>query len=77
MNGADWIISGILLLIVVLAVWYIRRPRKNGISCIGCASASRCAKSDASNKKTCCGSCASCSACRDAAVQDNGTEPKA
>ena len=49
MSVADWIVLGIIVLIVGGAVGYIVRAKKKGAKCIGCPDAKRCG-----------GSCATC-----------------
>ena len=36
MNPVDYIIIAIVVLILGLAVWFIRKSRKSGKKCIGC-----------------------------------------
>ena len=43
MNFADWIIAGILTVIVGLAVAYIIKKKKSGVKCIGCPDSGSCA----------------------------------
>lgn len=40
----DFIIGAIVLLIVVVAVLYIRKQKKSGAKCIGCSAGGGCAK---------------------------------
>ncbi len=48
---ADMIISGIVILLIGLAIAYIVKAKKNGVKCIGCSG-------------SCSGSCAkNCSGC--------------
>ena len=42
----DLIVVGIVLTLVFAASYYIYKQRKNGVTCIGCASASVCLKRD-------------------------------
>jgi len=56
MNFVDYLIIGILLLIVAGAVYAIYRSKKSGKKCIGCPDSGAC-----SGK--CSGSCAGCSQC--------------
>ena len=55
MNAADWIILGLIVLAVVLALRRIRRMRGSGCSCgsAGCGCAGDCAacKADCARKK--------------------------
>ncbi len=38
----DFIVAGILLLIVGIAIIYIVRAKKSGVKCIGCPAAGKC-----------------------------------
>ena len=49
MNLIDWIVIGVILLIVGGAVAYIVRAKKKGQKCIGCP-----------DSKTCGGNCGAC-----------------
>lgn len=49
MNFSDIIVLTVIAAIFVLAVWYIRKEKKNGVQCIGCP-----------DSKTCSGHCAGC-----------------
>lgn len=53
-NMADFLILGILLLLVGLAVRYIIKAKKNGTKCIGCPSSGQCGTSHGCS---CGGSC--------------------
>lgn len=44
------IVIAIIVLIVGLAVWYIRKEKRRGVQCVGCP-----------DSKTCSGHCAGCS----------------
>lgn len=46
---ADLIVLGIVLILVVAALYYIYKQKKSGVKCIGCSSAGTC------GGKTCCG----------------------
>ena len=50
MNGIDYIVLAVILIIVGGAIFYIRKAKKSGRKCIGCPSSGSC-----SGK---CGSCA-------------------
>ncbi|MBR2907228.1 MAG: FeoB-associated Cys-rich membrane protein [Clostridia bacterium] len=50
MGPIDFVIIGIVLVIVALAVWYVIRAKKRGARCIGCPSGGSCS-----------GGCAGCS----------------
>ncbi len=54
----DFVIVGIVLLILVAAVVYIRKEKRKGIQCIGCPDAPRCA-SGGGNCTGCSGNCQS------------------
>ena len=41
---ADWIVILILAVLLIAALLYIRKQRKEGGPCMGCPHASRCAK---------------------------------
>lgn len=53
----DWIVIGILLAIIGLALWYIIQQKKKGVKCIGCPSGKNCASKKGGN---CSGSCCNC-----------------
>lgn len=42
MTAADWIIIGILAVIVGAAVFYIIKAKKSGAKCIGCPAGGNC-----------------------------------
>ena len=52
----NFIVGGIILLIIVLAVVYIVKEKKNGAKCIGCPSGCKC-KSSEGGSTGCCGGC--------------------
>ncbi|MBQ9123739.1 MAG: FeoB-associated Cys-rich membrane protein [Lachnospiraceae bacterium] len=54
----DFVIAGIVILILLLAVVYIRKEKRKGIQCIGCPDAPRCA-STGENCAGCSGNCQS------------------
>ena len=53
MKLIDYVILGIVILIIGGAVWYIRRAGKKGIKCIGCPDGAKCTGS-------CPGCCCEC-----------------
>ena len=53
MNPVDYIIIAIVVLILGLAVWFIRKSRKSGKKCIGCLDSGSCSGG-------CSGNCAGC-----------------
>lgn len=68
MGPVDFIVIGVVLLIVGLVTWYLIRQKKRGVKCIGCPSASSCAEGSKQGKSaegcsSCSGSCASCGSC--------------
>ena len=40
----DFIVAGILLLIVGIAIIYIVKAKKSGVKCIGCPAGGKCSK---------------------------------
>lgn len=42
----DIIVIGILVVILALALLYIRKEKKRGVKCIGCPLAGQCAKKE-------------------------------
>ena len=59
MTLTDWILIGVLVLVVGGAVAYIIKAKKSGQKCIGCPHSSSCGARTASGG--CGGSCACCS----------------
>ena len=55
MNPIDYLIIGIIVVILGLAVLYIRKARKKGVKCIGCPDGSKCAGRCAGCSGHCCG----------------------
>lgn len=55
MNPIDYLIIGIIVVILGLAVLYIRKARKKGIKCIGCPDGAKCAGRCAGCSGHCCG----------------------
>ena len=43
--AADIIVMLIIAVLVIAAICYIRKQKKNGVACIGCPHAGTCAKS--------------------------------
>ena len=61
MGPIDFIIIGVVLGIVALALWYVIRQKKRGAKCIGCPSGCDCGKSDKkSGEESCSCGCSSC-----------------
>ena len=52
----DWILMGILLLIVGSAILYIVKSKKNGVKCIGCPSGCVCSHKNHGHSG-CCSDC--------------------
>ncbi len=52
MNKIDYLILGVIVLIIGFAVLYIRRAKKKGAKCIGCPDSGSCS-----------GKCAGCACC--------------
>ncbi|MBQ4521746.1 MAG: FeoB-associated Cys-rich membrane protein [Lachnospiraceae bacterium] len=52
----DFIVIGIVLIIVGVAIAYIVKEKKNGVKCIGCPAGGNCSGKCAGNS----GSCNSC-----------------
>lgn len=48
----DLIVIAVIVLIIGVAVWYIRREKRKGVQCVGCP-----------DSKTCAGKCAGCAGC--------------
>ena len=55
MNPIDYLIIGIVVVILGLAVLYIRKARKKSIKCIGCPDGAKCAGRCAGCSGHCCG----------------------
>ena len=58
MNFVDYLIIGILLLIVAGAAYAIYRSKRSGKKCIGCPDSCACSAGN------CSGGCAGCSGCQ-------------
>ena len=56
MSIGDYIILGILTVIVVAIIMYLVKQKKNGAKCIGCPSGCK-ACGDSKNKSSCCCGC--------------------
>jgi hypothetical protein len=41
---ADYIVGGVIVLIIVGAAWYVIKAKKSGRKCIGCPAAGGCSK---------------------------------
>ena len=69
MTPTDWIVIGVIVLVIGGAVAYIIKAKKSGKKCIGCPDSGSCGGScgtkseSASSACTSCGSCTSCSSC--------------
>lgn len=46
---ADYIIAGIIILVVIAAVAYIVKEKKRGVKCIGCPMAGQCTQHKCDN----------------------------
>ena len=55
MKLIDYVIIAAIVLILGLAVLYIRKAKKKGVKCIGCPDASGCAERCAGCSGNCCG----------------------
>ena len=42
MNSVDYLIIGVIALILGLAGWYVYRAKKSGKKCIGCPDSGKC-----------------------------------
>lgn len=49
----NWMIAGIVLILVGAACFYIRKEKKKGTNCIGCPSAGCCQKKCDRKKASC------------------------
>ena len=58
MNPIDFVILGILVLILGFAAWCIYKSKKNGKKCIGCPDNCACSKGN------CGGGCSGCQDCK-------------
>lgn len=50
---SDFIVAGIIVLIVVAALLYIHKEKKKGVKCIGCPFADTCASKNNQNNCSC------------------------
>ena len=66
MSPTDYIVIGIIVLIIGAATAYIIKAKKSGKKCIGCPDGASC-----SAMKNCQGSCAHCSGCSRCDAQDS------
>lgn len=48
---ADFMVAGIVLMIIGAAVIYIIKEKKKGVKCIGCPAAGKCSKCHTDTKK--------------------------
>lgn len=55
MNPVDYIIIGIVALVLIAAGWFIYKSKKSGKKCIGCPDSCACSGT------TCNGGCSGCS----------------
>jgi len=56
MGVADWIVIGIIVLILGTVIGYIIRAKRNGAKCIGCPVSKTCgSKNNADSAECCCG----------------------
>lgn len=55
MNPIDYLILGIIAVILGFAISYIRNAKKKGIKCIGCPDGAKCAGNCAGCSGNCCG----------------------
>ncbi len=56
----NWIAGAVLLIVIIVAIVYVIRAKKNGQKCIGCPNGSRCPSKD---RQTSDGACCSCCGC--------------
>ena len=52
MNPVDYVVLAVILGILGLVIFYIRRAKKKGVKCIGCPDGAKCS-----------GNCANCPGC--------------
>lgn len=52
---ADFIVAGILLIILGFAIVYIVKARKSGVKCIGCSAGGSCSSKEHGHSKCSCG----------------------
>lgn len=52
---ADWIVIGILIVVVGAAIAYIIKSKKRGVKCIGCPAAGNCSAKNNIDSKCGCG----------------------
>lgn len=57
MNSVDYLIIGVIALILGLAGWYVYRAKKSGKKCIGCPDSGKCASGCGGNCSGCSGKC--------------------
>ena len=62
MQWIDWIVVGVIALIIGGALAYIIKAKKSGVKCIGCPDGASCAsrESGSSCSGTCSGDCSGC-----------------
>ncbi len=77
MGPIDFVIIGVVLVIVALAAWYVIRAKKRGAKCIGCPSGDCCcSKSCKGNEKGTEETC-SCGCCGGVSAENGGGKPEA
>lgn len=71
MEPIDFILIGVIALIIVLAAFYVIRAKKKGVKCIGCPSGCGCSENGDKMQKSggCGGNCGCCSGC--ASIEKN------
>lgn len=52
---ADWILVGILVIVIGCAIAYIVKSKKNGVKCIGCPSGCNCSQKKEEHSDCGCG----------------------
>lgn len=57
MNPVDYLIIGVIALILGLAGWYVYKAKKSGKKCIGCPYSGKCASGCGGNCSGCSGKC--------------------
>lgn len=54
LNMTDLIAGAVVLLLVILAVRYLRKAKKNGAACIGCSHGCNCGEKKQEESACCC-----------------------
>ena len=52
---ADFVVAGVLLIIIGAAIVYIRKEKKKGVQCIGCPASGSCAGKNGGHSGCSCG----------------------